>query len=129
MFIFGFEETKFIHLETLEGREGSIAAARQGSLNAPDISGHIHGDYKNEKAGFNREKDNEPESPPPEPEEQLSDRETARRLSVIHINPSIPRKPYLKRLNLTTTSPGKWPDFLRHSWQPFAILGYEQLLR
>lgn len=122
MFIFGFEETKYIHVETLEGRQASIISGRQGSVNAIDISGTLHGDNKNEKSESFSAKQSEPESPVAEPEEQVSEREAARRLSVIHVDPHIRRKPYWQRLALTTTSPGHWSDFLRHSWQPFAIL-------
>lgn len=41
--------------------------------------------------------------------------------------PSVPvvqkaRKTYLERLTLTTTTPGGYQSFIRHSWQPFQAL-------
>ena len=118
MFFFGFEETKFTHFETLEGRQGSVASV-------PDMS-HLRGDddQKNETQFEAKE----PESPGLDADiesnaEWEADREAARKLSVIHINPHKPRKTYWQKLSLTTTSPGSWSHFLRHSWQPFLILG------
>lgn len=102
LFFFGFEETKFSHLETLEGRQGSVT-------NVPDVSGHIHGDY-NEKTPSSPTVDSDAEAAP------------ARKLSVIQIDPNIPRKTYLQKLSIATTSPGNWISFLRHSWQPFFIV-------
>lgn len=104
-FLPGFEETKFTHFESLEARQGSV-------VSVPDISGHIHGDYDNETkhprtSGTDMER---------EPVQQSS-------MSVIHINHDIPRKTYWQKLALTTTSPGTWGHFFRHSWQPFMILG------
>ncbi|KAK4497677.1 hypothetical protein PRZ48_010330 [Zasmidium cellare] len=109
MFIFGFEETKFMHFESLEARQGSI-------VTAPDISGHIHGDYATDA----KVPEESNESQDVEPGQM---RDAARNMSVVHINPNIPRKTYWQRLALTTTSPGSWSHFFRHSWQPFMILG------
>ena len=108
MFIFGFEETKFAHHETLEGRQGSIVSESEA---AP----HGSPDSKDEKHASVPKIHPEVETP--------SEEERIRRLSTININPAIPRKPYIKRLSLFTTSPGPWSHFLRHSWQPFMILG------
>ena len=44
------------------------------------------------------------------------------RLSVIDVDTSIPRKPYVQRLALWSSSPGPLRHFLRHSYQPFIIL-------
>ena len=85
-------------------------------MTAPDISGHIHGDYKQETKAPETSSETQDIEPG-------SIRDAARNMSVIHINPNIPRKPYWQRLALTTTSPGTWSHFLRHSWQPFMILG------
>lgn len=40
----------------------------------------------------------------------------------VAINPSIPRKTYLQRLAIRTTSQGNWKDLIRHSYQPLIIL-------
>ncbi|OQO05400.1 hypothetical protein B0A48_09168 [Cryoendolithus antarcticus] len=113
MFVFGFEETKFMHFETLEGRQGSVTSATAKNT--------IFNSEKGEKPA--------PESPasdfPPPAEVMRSsepDAETRRKLSTIQIDHSKPRKTYVQRLNLLTTSEGPWVDFLRHSWQPFMIL-------
>lgn len=108
-FIFGFEETKFTHVETLAGRQGSVTAI-------PDVSGHIHGEYPEDKQSMKDRPSVSAEA------ETGSQSDAQRQLSVVHINPSIPRKTYLQKLTLTTTSPGSWKDFFRHSWQPFMIL-------
>ncbi|KAK5118159.1 hypothetical protein LTR85_008139 [Meristemomyces frigidus] len=107
MFIFGFEETKFTHTETLEARQGSVVSASYPT-------DHIPSDSKSEKQM--------PMTPNGSDVEAGSGEDVARRLSVIHINPNKPRKTYIQKLALTQTSPGKWSDFLRHSWQPFMIL-------
>lgn len=107
--LLGFEETKFTHFESLEARQGSIATV-------PDISGPIHGDYQKDTK--------EPEASSTSQDiEPGSMRDAGRNMSIIHINPNIPRKTYWQKLALTTTSPGSWSHFLRHSWQPFMILG------
>lgn len=97
MFFFGFEETKFTHVETLAERQGSIASVR--------------GEKKTPKSPT-LDVDLEPD---PSSDER-------RNMSVVHINLNIPRKTYRQKLSLTTTSPGSWYHFLRHSWQPFLIL-------
>lgn len=106
MFVFGFEETKFTHVETLEGRQGSMTVA-------PDVSGPIHGDYSktSEKKPSVSPSGDEPGSP------------VERSMSIVHINANTPRKTYWQKLALTTTSPGSWSSFFRHSWQPFLVLG------
>lgn len=106
-FVFGFEETKFTHTETLEARQGSI-------VSATFPSDHIPSDSKSEKRM--------PMAPETADVEAGSDEDLSRKLTHIRINPAIPRKTYLQKLALTQTSPGKWSDFLRHSWQPFMIL-------
>lgn len=109
VFLFGFEETKFTHVESLEGRQGSVTSMPL------DVSGHIHGDYDNvdEKTAQSPKVSTDPEN----------GADLARKLSVVQINPNIPRKTYWQKLAITTTSPGSWIHFLRHSWQPFLILG------
>lgn len=104
MFVFGFEETKFTHIETLEGRQGSVNTV-------PDISAHSHDSHGKEKRprATGGDADVELDLPPSN-------------LNVVQINHSIPRKTYWQKLALTTTSPGSWLTFLRHSWQPFLIL-------
>ncbi|KAK1089309.1 hypothetical protein LTR48_000677 [Friedmanniomyces endolithicus] len=118
MFVFGFEETKFSgHLhETLEGRQGSVTSIPENAQPQQEVS------YS--------EKDEKLTAFPPSTESETTrqrrsyadESAAARKLSVLHINPGIPRKTYAQRLNLLTTSPGPWSEFLRHSWQPFLIL-------
>jgi len=109
IFAFGFEETKFSHTETLEARQGSV-------ITVPETS-DIPVDSKSEKQY------------PPAPENDQADvaantdAEFSRKLSVIHVNTAIPRKTYLQKLSLLTTSPGPWSESFRHSYQPFLILG------
>lgn len=89
----------------------------------PDISGPIHGDYEydSKEAGTN-----EPEKKEPVISGSDSDIEPGsmrpRDMSVLNIDHRIPRKTYWQKLALTTTSPGRWSQFLRHAWQPFLIL-------
>ena len=104
MFIFTFEETKFAHVETIEGRQGSVVSIE---------TARFAGDSKDEKNVAMGRSD----------EETGSDEDVIRKLSTIQIDPAIPRKTYLQKLSLLTTSPGEWTHFLRHSWQPFMILG------
>lgn len=107
LFAFGFEETKFTRIETLEARQGSVVVADE----VPPA------ESKNEKAPAI--------SDPPSPPELLvpdNDPAAARALSVTHIDHRIPRKTYLQQLSLLKSSPGPWSHFLRHSWQPFVIL-------
>lgn len=115
MFIFGFEETKFTHFETLEGRQGSITTIPERAS--------ISRDHKSVDGQYPSEKQQDVGTASPDEATSLSDREAARKLSVIYINPAKTRKPYWQRLSLTNTSPGPWIAFLRHAWQPFMILG------
>lgn len=108
MFVFGFEETKFMHHETLEGRQGSVV-----STSDEHTVSHTS-ETKDEKR---------PSRTQPSTDIETGSDERIRKLSTIQINPAIPRKPYWKRMSLLKTSPGTWPHFLRHSWQPFLILG------
>jgi len=108
-FVFGFEETKFTHVETLEARQGSVVSVPGFTLKQTPV------DDKDKEVLPGKEADMDVEAG--------SSESLARKLSVIHVDPSIPRKTYWQTLVLTTTSPGKWSDFLRHSWQPFMLLG------
>lgn len=96
MFVFGFEATKFTHIETLDGRQGSIN-------NVPDHSGHARGSNDEEKRPktLAADTDVELDTPP-------------RNLSVVHLKPNIPRKTYWQKLALTTTSPGSWRSLETH---------------
>jgi len=107
-FVFGFEETKFTHVETLEARQGSVVSVPGFTLKQTPV------DDKDKEVLPGKEADMDVEAG--------SSESLARKLSVIHVDPSIPRKTYWQTLVLTTTSPGKWSDFLRHSWQPFMLL-------
>jgi MFS family permease len=114
MFVFGFEETKFMHVETLAGRQGSVVSTADRGHTAMDK-------LEKEKQGLET---------PPDHEAPVSDYNTTevveaeamRKLSTININTSIPRKTYWQKLNLLTTTHGPWSHFLRHSYQPFMIL-------
>jgi hypothetical protein len=111
---FGFEETKFMHTESLAPRQGSVVTVPGGPAGRPSV------EFNNEKSGVDKQApaNNVHADMEAGSNEDISDR----RLSVIHINPNIPRKSYWQKLAMTTTSPGKWSEFLRHSWQPFVIL-------
>ena len=43
-------------------------------------------------------------------------------MTKLQIDPAIPRRTYWQSLVYTTTTPGYWPQFLRHTYQPFQIL-------
>ena len=109
MFVFGFEETKFMQPETLEGRRRSIVSTQVRPEN----------DQKT-KEDLDQKGAVTPTAQSDDETHSLSD--TMRNPSVVHIDHRIPRKTYWQKLALTTTSPGKWSHFLRHSWQPFLIL-------
>ncbi|KAF2768726.1 MFS general substrate transporter [Teratosphaeria nubilosa] len=110
MFVFGFEETKFNHTESLAARQGSIVTVPGGPIG--------------ERSKINHESEKTPSEKQSTVDMDAGSVEDAvRNLSIIHINPDIPRKTYWQKLSLTTTSPGKWSDFLCHAWQPFLILG------
>lgn len=113
MFVFGFEETKFTHVETLKGRQGSISTSHENAIT-------------NDEKKALQDPDTPPKAvfPPPTHANQTppNDAETVRHLSTININPSLPRKTYRQKLNLLTTTEGPWSHFLRHSYQPFLIL-------
>ncbi|KAK8200588.1 hypothetical protein M8818_005902 [Zalaria obscura] len=65
----------------------------------------------------------EPAAHPSDIESPADPDHMARRsLSVAHVNANLPRKTYWQKLALFETSPGPWSHFLRHSWQPFALL-------
>ena len=117
VYIFAYEETKFDHAsatpyttshEVLDG------------LRAPHNSGKKTEEKAGEKSGTTDDK----ELPSRNSDSELgSNAEDAmRQMSVIHIDPSIPRKTYLQRLAITTTSPGSFNTFFRHCYQPFMIL-------
>lgn len=91
LFVFGFEETKY----------HGVFGERQENVVPVDEK------YPNQQTNSTHSSDVEIGKIP----EQFA----------ITIDPNIPRKPYWKRLSLLTTTPGKWSQFLRHSWQPFMI--------
>lgn len=81
MFFFGFEETKFTHFETLEGRQGSVVSASYpGAENFPSGGEKPHPEADVPSKGANVQDGSD---------EDLS---RTRKLSVVHINTSIPRK-------------------------------------
>lgn len=107
MFFFGFEETKFTTLNTIQGRPvGEVAATQRAEVME-----------KSEQLS------KEPAAHPSDIESPADPDHMARRsLSVAHVNANLPRKTYWQKLALFETSPGPWSHFLRHSWQPFALL-------
>lgn len=112
MFFFGFEETKFVYERPLGARQGSIVTV-SGRVPVAEPKTSSSGDSKSEK---------DTHFPPQSESVEAGSYEDLRKLSVININPSLPRKTYWQRLGLWTTSPGPWSHFLRHAWQPFLIL-------
>ena len=109
MFFFGFEETKFSVAPMLLGRSGSATTVPRSSK-----------DVRNENEKQVLAKSSTPTS---DVEASASnDGDAIRNLSVVHLDPSIPRKTYWQKLSLLKTSPGPWHHFLRHSYQPFMIL-------
>ncbi len=107
MFVLFFQETKFAHIETLGGRQGSVSEPQHTQ---PGLTV----DGKDKKQAISGQT-----SPAIE---AASGTERVRKLSTIQMNPAIPRKTYRQRLSLLTISPGPWSHFLRHSYQPFMIL-------
>ncbi len=112
-FVFGFEETKYQPLETFIGRRSSIASTS-------GIPQEVGSDSKDEKNGVGGGVSPDIEGGS---EDNMASDHEYRKMSAIQLNPNIPRKPYRQRLSLLTTTPGDWSHFLRHSWQPFMILG------
>jgi MFS family permease len=107
VFTLGFEETKF--------RQDVTTGRGQGSLSPTSSSSPVDREHEEKK------KTGEKAFPTlADPEANTGDTPN---LTTVHIDSSIPRKTYLQRLSLTRTSPGDWLQFLRHSWQPFLILG------
>ncbi|EGP88997.1 uncharacterized protein MYCGRDRAFT_70308 [Zymoseptoria tritici IPO323] len=108
VFIFAFEETKF-RLD-----EATLVGQRPGSVSPSSATSPSPVEDQEKKTTKNVT---------PVVNDTEANRSDARNLSVVYIDHTIPRKTYRQKLSLTTTSPGNWPQFLRHSWQPFLILG------
>ena len=104
MLLFGFEETKFNWMEALQGHDPSEHQPSHESI-------HVSTD-KEKSAGMDQD----------HPEMSSEEAARPRNLSVISIDHTIKRKTYWQSLTFTTTSPGPWTTFARHSWQPFFIL-------
>lgn len=102
-FVFTYEETKFNHVSTLsalpEKIEGEIVQAQ-----APDKA------ISKEEKAVNAT------------DIEVGSQECLRRLSVININPEIPRKTYRKKMAVLTTTHGSFRQFAVHSYQPFSML-------
>jgi len=109
MFFFGFEETKYSVVPTLLGRRGSAVSAPTETTNVRN---------KNEKEMLAKST-----TPTSDVEAGVTnDDDAARNLSVVQLDPNMPRKTYWQRMSLLKTTPGPWSHFLRHSYQPFMIL-------
>jgi MFS family permease len=110
MFFFGFEETKYSVVSSLLGNRGSAVSTPTDSK---DVSN-------------NNEKEMLAKSTTPKSDMEAGvshdDEDAARNLSILHLDPNIPRKTYWQKLSLIKTTPGPWSHFLRHSYQPFMIL-------
>ena len=111
MFLFGFEETKYSVVPTILGRRASAVST---PTDVNDISN------KNEKEML--AKSTTPTSDIEAGATNESDDDTARNLSIVHLDPNIPRKTYWQKLSILKTTPGPWSHFLRHSYQPFMVL-------
>ncbi|KAI7208237.1 hypothetical protein KC333_g9202 [Hortaea werneckii] len=95
---FGYEETKF-GLPAVDGMRPETPAFSKGDL--PNDAKHVEG-AKIEMTGLeNHVVDPTPASFPPR---------------------SVPRKPYIQRLAIATSSPGSFRNFFCHTYQPFQIL-------
>jgi len=113
VFIFTYEETKFTsQTQTLNGIEPDKQQDRRAANGAERGSSVTEKPVQNEKTIA-------PTSPV-EVDEPPATSDVS--LTRTHINPSIPRKTYLQKLSLTTTSLGGFAKFARHSYQPFQIL-------
>lgn len=103
-FIFGFEESKF----------DWTAAVIHGV--PPPVDG----------ASTKSDAEIQPDEKQPEsdPEKEAASNVMSGEgpLTAIQIDPSLPRKTYLQRLSLATTTPGPFMLFARHAYQPFQIL-------
>lgn len=110
LFTFTYEETKYTYPTVIQGMSPAKA---QDPLTATQSTPVDEKEMKTEATGSST------------PKSDSKDEEVAVRtqsITEIHINPNIPRKTYWQTLKPWTISPGKWTSFLRHSWQPIAIL-------
>lgn len=110
LFVFAYEETKYT---------GQTSDAVE-----PDMQQDSVAVNERVRAGSTAEKRGQDEktTAPTLPLEVNEPATTNTSLARTHINPSIPRKTYLQRLSMTTTSPGSFAKFARHSYQPFQML-------
>nr|POE62888.1 putative mfs-type transporter [Quercus suber] len=115
-FIFTYEESKYNHSAT----RGSIAETVAAKPASSSKSGEIMIESDN-TSGANID----PES---------GSDEQSQNLTKIRINLDIPRKTYWQRLAISTTTPGSFHTFARHSYQPiimlftFPAIGYMSLV-
>ncbi|KAF9875164.1 hypothetical protein CkaCkLH20_07430 [Colletotrichum karsti] len=128
MFVFGFEETKFpshVRGTPLRG-DGVVPASGEAASIKNDRDDSDEGDEKSRNARNSTEDPMRSSSVPLMSNESTSEKDgegNSSDLTSIHIDPNKRRKTYWQRLSLLRTSPGPWSQFLRHSWQPFLILG------
>jgi MFS family permease len=113
MFFFGFEETKYSVVPTLLGRRGSAVST---PMDLKDVSN------KNEKEMLAKSSTPTSDIEKAGATNESDDDGTTRNLSVVHLDPNIPRKTYWQKLSILKTTPGPWLHFLRHSYQPFMVL-------
>ncbi|EMC92632.1 hypothetical protein BAUCODRAFT_151053 [Baudoinia panamericana UAMH 10762] len=106
--LFTYEETKFDHIKA--------------SASVPTELLEQARTHTSETVREKNEKDITPAVPDVDIEVGTISEAAARKLSVVQVNPSIPRKTYWQKLAFTTSSPGDWGLFFRHSYQPLQIL-------
>jgi MFS family permease len=109
MFIFGFQETKFNWMATLQGEEVSQHSPTQSIVVDKSTEKEFQ-DPTMRKGSLLKDPEKLPEHSRP------------RNLSVVVVDSTIRRKTYWQTLAFTTPSTGSWSTFIRHSYQPFYIL-------
>ncbi|KKY19529.1 putative synaptic vesicle transporter svop [Phaeomoniella chlamydospora] len=106
LFLFCYEETKY----TPPAIEGIPRVMVQDPLAGAEQKAHdVESKTVMEKAE-------------PKTAEAAVDDGVSQNLTKIEIDPTTPKKTYLQKLTLWTSTPGSWNEFFRHSWQPVVIL-------
>ena len=99
-FLFGFEETKYTSARMLDNGAEKIDSNPPAGRTPIEKSDEKHASYDRTSIDA----------------EAGRDEEVLRRLSTIQINPTLPRKTYIQKLSLLTSSPGPWSKFFRHTY-------------
>jgi MFS family permease len=109
LFIFGFQETKFDWMSTLQAKD----VDHPSSTDTVDINNSFEKSYQDQDL-HKKSLSHDPEDVP----EQFR----PRNLSVVVVDSTIHRKTYWQTLAFSTASKGPWKTFFRHTYQPFLIL-------